>query len=49
MKVTIIDYGMGNLFSVQRAVEICGVTNITLAQIALFFQEWERLRTGCKV
>ncbi|HDZ81392.1 MAG TPA: imidazole glycerol phosphate synthase subunit HisH [Roseobacter sp.] len=30
MKVTIIDYGMGNLFSVQRAVEICGVTNITL-------------------
>ena len=30
MKVTIIDYGMGNLFSVQRAVEVCGVTNITL-------------------
>lgn len=30
MKVTIIDYGMGNLFSVQRAIEVSGTTDVTL-------------------
>ena len=31
MKVVIIDYGMGNLFSVRRAVEVCGATDIEVS------------------
>lgn len=31
MKVVIIDYGMGNLFSVRRAVEVSGATDIEVS------------------
>jgi glutamine amidotransferase len=30
-KVTIIDYGVGNLYSVQRALEVCGATEICIS------------------
>ena len=30
MKVVIVDYGMGNLFSVRRAVEVSGATDIEI-------------------
>lgn len=30
MKVTIVDYGMGNLYSVQRAIEVCGASDVSL-------------------
>jgi glutamine amidotransferase len=30
-KVVVIDYGLGNLFSVQRALEYCGASNICIS------------------
>ena len=29
-KVTVVDYGVGNLYSVQRALEYCGAASVTL-------------------
>ena len=31
LKITIIDYGVGNLFSVKRALEVCGASNICIS------------------
>ena len=31
MKVLVIDYGMGNLGSVRRALEECGASNVTIS------------------
>ena len=33
-KVVVIDYGMGNLFSVRRALEHCGVARVCLSSLA---------------
>jgi len=41
-KVTVIDYGMGNLFSVARAIEYCGA-EVVLAQSPTDIREAERL------
>lgn len=30
-KVTIVDYGVGNLYSVQRALEVCGANDIRIS------------------
>lgn len=30
-KVTVIDYGLGNLFSVKRALEYCGAQNVVIS------------------
>lgn len=43
MKVTIVDYGMGNLYSVQRAVEVCGITNITIGSTPGDLEDADRL------
>jgi imidazole glycerol-phosphate synthase subunit HisH len=43
MKVTIVDYGMGNLYSVQRAVEVCGITNVTIGSTPSDLAEADRL------
>jgi len=42
MQVTIVDYGIGNLFSVQRALEHCGAT-VRLSSEAGAIDEAERL------
>jgi glutamine amidotransferase len=31
LKITIIDYGVGNLYSVKRALEVCGGSNICIS------------------
>jgi glutamine amidotransferase len=31
MKVAVVDYEVGNLYSVQRALEVCGATDITVS------------------
>lgn len=43
MKVTIVDYGMGNLYSVQRAVEVCGITDVTIARTPDDLKRTDRL------
>ena len=42
-KVTVVDYGVGNLFSVRRALESCGATNIVLSSSAEDIGDAERL------
>lgn len=32
-KVVVVDYGLGNLYSVQRALEFCGVRNILFSNV----------------
>ena len=39
MKILIIDYGMGNLGSVKRAVEECGVDNVTISHSVSDFED----------
>ena len=34
LKITIIDYGVGNLYSVKRALEVCGGSNICISSNA---------------
>ena len=31
MKVTVVDYGVGNLYSVQRALEFCGASRVVIS------------------
>jgi len=42
-KVTIIDYGAGNLYSVQRAFEVCGATDICVSSDPYTIRNADRL------
>jgi glutamine amidotransferase len=42
-KVTILDYGVGNLYSVNRAFEVCGATDICITRDADEIRNAERL------
>lgn len=42
-KVTILDYGVGNLYSVQRAFEVCGASKITITSDPSIIMEADRL------
>ena len=41
--VTIVDYGLGNLFSVKRAFEVCGVGTVNVTQDPKIIASSERL------
>ena len=43
MKITIVDYGMGNLFSVYRAVEMCGYSDVSYGSTPSAIREADRL------
>lgn len=43
MKVTVIDYGSGNLYSVQRALEFCGARNIVISSQESDINDADRL------
>jgi glutamine amidotransferase len=42
-KITVVDYGVGNLFSVQRALEFCGAQNISVSSNPADIVSAERL------
>ena len=42
-KITVVDHGLGNLFSVCRALEACGASNITVSHQAQDIAEAEYL------
>lgn len=42
-KVVVVDYGLGNLFSVQRALEHCGASNVCITSSSDDIQSADRL------
>lgn len=42
-RVTVVDYGVGNLYSVQRAVEVCGCSDVLISAEAEDIINAERL------
>lgn len=41
--ITVIDYGVGNLYNVRRAVEVCGGKNIRISDQSQDLQEADRI------
>ncbi|MBK8892442.1 MAG: imidazole glycerol phosphate synthase subunit HisH [Dechloromonas sp.] len=42
-KVTVVDYGVGNLYSVQRALEYCGAASVTIGSSPADIETADRL------
>ena len=43
MKVTVVDYGVGNLYSVQRALEFCGATRVLVSSSPIDLEDADRV------